>query len=120
MATIAAPVTSPLQRERTFYFVMSLFFLAAAVGGFGFFFVIGASTFASPWWVHVHAVTMTAFLSLYVVQTWLVHRGDPATHRRLGALGARSARGSFFTVSGPLPRPWQPGATRRSLPPTGS
>ena len=88
MATLAAPVISPLQRERAFYFYLSLLFLAAAVAGFGFFFAIGASTFASPWWVHVHAVTMTAFLSLYVAQNWLVHRGELAIHRRLGAIGA--------------------------------
>jgi hypothetical protein len=89
MATLAAPGgLSAQQRERTFYFHMSLAFLAAAVAGFGFFFAIGASTFASPWWVHVHAVTMTAFLSLYVLQNWLVHRGELAMHRRLGAIGA--------------------------------
>jgi hypothetical protein len=88
MATIAIPEQSAQQRERTFYFRMSLVFLAAAVAGFGFFFAIGASSFASPWWVHTHALTMTGFLGLYVVQTWLVDRGDLATHRRLGVIGA--------------------------------
>lgn len=88
MATRATPALSPLQRERTFYFHMSLVFLAAAVAGFGFFIAIGASSFNSPWWVHVHAVTMTAFLALYVVQNWLVHRGELATHRQLGKIGA--------------------------------
>lgn len=88
MATIAVPEQSVQQRERTFYFRMSLVFLAAAVAGFGFFFAIGASSFASPWWVHTHALTMTGFLGLYVVQTWLVHRGDLGAHRRLGIVGA--------------------------------
>lgn len=88
MATIAAPQHTPLERERTFYFALSLVFLAAAVAGFGFFFAIGASSFASPWWVHVHAVTMSGFLALYVVQSWLVQRGELARHRRLGAGGA--------------------------------
>ena len=92
MATIAAPAPAPeqsvLQRERTFYFRMSLVFLAAAVAGFGFFFAIGASSFASPWWVHVHALTMVGFLGLYILQSWLVHRGDLATHRRFGVAGA--------------------------------
>ena len=88
MATIAAPQHTPLERERTFYFALSLVFLAAAVAGFGFCFAIGASSFASPWWVHVHAVTMSGFLALYVVQSWLVHRGELARHRRLGAGGA--------------------------------
>ena len=92
MATIVAPVPalepSTQQRERTFYFRMSLVFLAAAIAGFGFFFAIGASSFTSPWWVHVHALTMVGFLGLYIVQSWLVHRGDLATHRRLGVVGA--------------------------------
>ena len=87
MATLAKPQPTPLQRERTFYFILSLVFLAAAVAGFGFFFAIGASSFASPWWVHVHALTMSGFLALYVVQSWLVHRGELAVHRRLGAGG---------------------------------
>ena len=47
MATLAKPQPTPLQRERTFYFILSLVFLAAAVAGFGFFFAIGASSFAS-------------------------------------------------------------------------
>src|SRR5688572_21463211 len=88
MATIAEPQLSAQQRERTFYFRMSLVFLAAAVAGFGFFFAIGASSFASPWWVHTHALTMAGFLGLYVVQAWLVDRGDLVTHRRLGVVGA--------------------------------
>jgi hypothetical protein len=92
MATISAPVPSPersaLQLERTFYFRMSLIFLAAAVAGFGFFFAIGASSFDSPWWVHTHALMMSGFLGLYIVQNWLVQRGDIAAHRRLGIIGA--------------------------------
>jgi hypothetical protein len=88
MATPASPEISWLQRERTFYFRMSLVFFAAAVAGFSFFFAIGASSFASPWWVHVHALTMCGWLAFYILQNWLVDRGDLATHRRLGVFGA--------------------------------
>lgn len=88
MATIAPAEASPQQRERRFYFVMSLLFAATAVAGFGFFIAIGASSFNSPWWVHVHAVTMVGFLALYVAQNWLVYRGDLGSHRKLGAVGA--------------------------------
>lgn len=91
MATVAAPGISPLQRERAFYFYMSVVFLAAAVAGFGFFIAIGASSFDAPWWVHTHALTMVGWLGFYVVQNWLVYRGDLATHRRLGAFGAVAA-----------------------------
>src|SRR5690606_35950727 len=88
MATIAAPESSPLQRERAFYFYMALVFVATAVAGFGFFFAIGASTFASPWWVHAHALTMCGWLGFYVLQNWLVYRGELASHRRFGVYGA--------------------------------
>ena len=84
------PVSAPaaVQAERRFYLIMSLVFGVEAVAGFGFFFAIGASSFGAPWWVHVHALTMTAFLALYVAQNWLVWRGDLAAHRKLGVVGA--------------------------------
>jgi hypothetical protein len=88
MTAIAIPEITPLQRERTFYFHMSLAILATCIAGFGFFFAIGASSFASPWWVHVHAVSMSTWVALYVAQNWLVYRGAVAGHRQLGVLAA--------------------------------
>ena len=88
METFAAPEISPLQRERTFYFGMALAILLTVMAGFGFFFAIGASSFASPWWVHVHAVSMMTWVGLYVVQNFLVWRGNLAAHRQLGVFGA--------------------------------
>ncbi|MXO60868.1 hypothetical protein GRI89_15100 [Altererythrobacter salegens] len=87
MAT-AAIETPPIQRERAFYFYMSLAILMTCVAGFGFFFAIGASSFASPWWVHVHAVSMSTWVALYVAQNYLVYRGALAGHRQLGVLAA--------------------------------
>lgn len=88
MASIPVSAPAALQRERRFHLIMALLFGVEAVAGFGFFWFIGASSFGAPWWVHVHAVTMTAFLGLYVAQNWLVWRGDLAAHRKLGAVGA--------------------------------
>lgn len=88
MATLAPIPPSPMERERRFYFVVSLVFLSAAIAGFGSFFAFGVSSFASPWWVHVHAVAASGFLALYVVQNWLVDRGNFALHRGLGVFGA--------------------------------
>jgi hypothetical protein len=88
VATIPAPETSPLQRERAFFFYMALSVLATVLAGFGFFAAIGASTVHSPWWVHLHALSMMTWVALYVTQNWLVWRGNVAAHRKLGALAA--------------------------------
>ncbi len=88
MATIPASETSPLQRERAFFFYMALALLATALAGFGFFFAIGASTIHSPWWVHLHGLSMMTWLGLFVAQNWLVWRGNLAAHRTLGPLAA--------------------------------
>lgn len=88
MATVAAPGTSAQERERRFFFNMALAILATCVAGFGLFFAIGASSFGAPWWVHLHAVSMTAWIGLYMVQNTLVLRGNVAAHRRLGMAAA--------------------------------
>ncbi|MXO73222.1 hypothetical protein [Alteraurantiacibacter buctensis] len=88
MASLAESAPSGVQRERRFYLIMALLFAAESVAGFSLAFAIGMSSFGAPWWVHVHAVTMTAFLALYVAQNWLVWRGELAAHRKLGAVGA--------------------------------
>lgn len=88
MATSASAPILDLQKERTFFLIMALAVMATALAGFGFFFAIGASSFHSPWWVHVHALSMATWVLLYVTQNYLVWRGDIARHRMLGPLAA--------------------------------
>jgi hypothetical protein len=88
MATIAAPETSALQKERAFFFYMALACLVTVLAGFGFFFGIGASSFNAPWWVHLHALSMGTWMLLFVAQNTLVFRGNVAVHRKLGIFGA--------------------------------
>ena len=88
MATIAAPEISALQKERAFFFYMALAVVVTVFAGFGFFFAIGASTIHSPWWVHLHALSMGTWVLLFVAQTWLVYRGNVTAHRTLGPLAA--------------------------------
>ena len=88
MATVAANGISALQRERAFFFYMALAVLVTVLAGFGFFFAIGASTIYSPWWVHLHAVSMMTWVALFVTQTFLVYRGNVTAHRTLGPLAA--------------------------------
>jgi uncharacterized membrane protein YozB (DUF420 family) len=91
MATLAQSPSSAEQRERLFFLVMAFVIAAHMVIAFSFFRLIGMSSFGAPWWVHVHAITMFAWLGLYVAQNWLVWRGRIANHRRLGILLAAFA-----------------------------
>ena len=71
-------------RERLFYLFMALTCAAVAMLGFGGYLVLGFSSFHSPWWVHVHAVTFVGWLGLYVLQNFLIVRGATYAHRRMG------------------------------------
>ena len=86
MATIVKPEPTALQKERTFFFYMALALLGVTVVGFLRFFFLGLSTLASPWWVHLHGVSMMGWLLLYVAQNGLVAQGNVGLHRRLGIL----------------------------------
>jgi len=88
MATVAVPIASAERRERMFFLIMALAIAATVVAGFSLFYAAGISSFASPWWVHVHGVTFVGWIALYVVQNTLVFRNDIAQHRRLGRIGA--------------------------------
>jgi hypothetical protein len=88
MATIAQTEPSALQRERAFFFCMALALAATCVAGFVRSLVLGRSSFDSPWWVHVHGITMMGWIVLFVMQNGLVASGRIAIHRRLGILAA--------------------------------
>lgn len=88
MASVAAPEISALQRERAFFFHMALAVLVTVLAGFGSFFAIGASSIHSPWWVHLHGLSMVTWVGLFVTQNWLVYRGNVTAHRTLGPLAA--------------------------------
>jgi FtsH-binding integral membrane protein len=78
-------------RERAFLLGMACALALTVAVGFGLFIVIGISSFRSPWWVHVHAVSFVAWIALYVTQNYLVFKGDLARHRALGRVGAALA-----------------------------
>ncbi|MGN6820037.1 MAG: hypothetical protein ACTHJR_15335 [Sphingomonas sp.] len=88
MATTADTQMHPVVRERFFFFVMALVIAAVTVSGFSFQLVMGRSTFASPWWVHVHGLTFMGWLGIYLTQNYLVWRGDTSLHRKLGLFAA--------------------------------
>jgi hypothetical protein len=88
MATIAQSEPSALQKERTFFFYMALALAATCIAGFVRNLVLGRSTFDSPWWVHVHGISMMGWIALFVAQNGLVASGKLAVHRRLGIVAA--------------------------------
>ena len=88
MEAVATMGTTAESRERLFFLVMALVITVTVVTAFSLFLAAGISSFHSPWWVHVHAVTFMAWIGFYVLQNTLVFRDDVALHRRLGRIGA--------------------------------
>lgn len=88
MATILPQGALTPNSERAFFFYMAIAIAVTAVTGFGFFIAIGQSHFTAPWWVHIHAITMMGWVSLYLLQNGLVWTGNVRFHRQLGLLGA--------------------------------
>ncbi len=90
MATVMDRRTVPDAEhlERLFFFVMALVIAAFVLTGFGAFLAAGISSFRSPWWVHVHALSFMTWIALYITQNLLVLRDRIDQHRRLGRLGA--------------------------------
>lgn len=72
------------ERDRLFFFVMALAIAVTVVAGFALQYAMGRSSLASPWWVHLHGVTMVGWLLIYVAQNWLVWRGQTHNHRKFG------------------------------------
>ncbi len=86
--TTTALADGPIHRERRFFLIMSLLLIANAIIGFGYFKQSGKSSFDSPAWVHVHALSMVGWLLFFALQNSLVVRGNIALHRNLGMFGA--------------------------------
>jgi len=89
MASIAEAELGILERERRFFLAMALLLAVTAGIGFGYFKFSGKATnLSTPWWVHVHSITMIGWLGFFVLQNSLVVRGNVTLHRRLGMFGA--------------------------------
>src|ERR1700761_647982 len=89
MATLVEDIRPfPASRDRGFFLIMALAIAATVVSGFATQFVMGRSSLASPWWVHLHGLTFMGWLGIYVTQNVLVYRGNVARHQRLGMVAA--------------------------------
>lgn len=87
MATLADP-DGQLRSERRFFFTLACAIAAVLVAGFSFQLGAGRSSFAVPLIYHVHAFVFFGWLVLFLIQSWLVDRGQVAQHRQLGRLAA--------------------------------
>ena len=88
MATLASSAPSAVQRERAFFLYIALALAATCVAGFVRNFVLGRSSLDSPWWVHMHGISMMGWIVLFVTQNGLVASDNLAVHRRLGIVAA--------------------------------
>jgi len=89
-----------LNERSSFYFYLSLVFVAVAFGGFARTYVIpvATGTFAGPAIQHVHGILFLAWTVLLAVQTNLVARGRVERHRALGLVGISLATAMVFTA----------------------
>lgn len=88
MAAVAMESGSAEYRERLFFLVMAMAIAVTVVAAFSLFYLASLSSFNSPWWVHIHAVTFMTWIGFYVLQNTLVFRNNITLHRRLGRIGA--------------------------------
>ena len=77
---------TPVQVEQRFYLGMAIFITVIVFLSFFGNFLAGHSSFNSPWWVHVHAITFMGWIFLYLLQNVLVVSGCVAQHRKLGSV----------------------------------
>jgi hypothetical protein len=91
MATVVSAGTSAEHRERLFFLIMAGAIAVTVIVAFGLFYQAGVSSFASPWWVHLHGVTSMTWIGFYVLQNTLVFKNHIALHRKLGRIGAAYA-----------------------------
>ena len=86
MAAIGSERSRARGSGRRFYTAMALVVAAYVLYGFGRSYAASLSPAGLPVWVHLHGAVFTAWIVLFVAQTWLVGRGNLALHRKLGWL----------------------------------
>ncbi len=102
MATIAETAQTEPRDEG--FFVRAAIAMAAIVAfAFSFHLAMGRSSFAAPFYVHVHAVLFMGWVAFYLLQNALIATGSTGLHKRLGWVGAGWAAllvvvGIFTTV----------------------
>ena len=88
MATLAQGPASPTIGDERFFLRGAIVITITIICGFGFQYLMGRSTFASPLRVHVHAFFFMGWVAIYLLQNIFVATGRMHLHRRLGWIAA--------------------------------
>lgn len=98
--TAMAPASDITAKGQWFFFGMALASLTVCFAGFfpTYLAPVSAGTFARPPLVHLHGLSMLAWILLYAVQTWLAATGRVGSHRRWGMLGPALATAGFLLL----------------------
>lgn len=88
MATLAQGPVSPTIGDERFFLRGAIVITITIICGFGFQYLMGRSTFASPVRVHVHAFFFMGWVAIYLLQNIFVATGRMHLHRRLGWVAA--------------------------------
>ena len=91
---------SNAKRKPSFFLILSIVGLLAAVIGFGktFFLPVAAGTFKAPPAIHIHGAFAFAWIILFVIQTSLIHFHKYNIHSLLGIAGLFIAAGVMITM----------------------
>jgi hypothetical protein len=88
MTAIADRLPTSSGRDTGFFLGGAIAMTLVIVAGFSVQLALGRSTFASPWYVHAHAVAFMGWVGIFLTQNVLVATDRIALHRRLGWLAA--------------------------------
>lgn len=88
MTTIAQGLPTPASRDSGFFLGGAIAMTVVIVAGFSVQLALGRSSFASPWYVHAHAVVFMGWVGIFLLQNVFVATDRIALHRRLGWIAA--------------------------------
>ena len=92
--------TVALRKKPSYIFIISIIGIMAAFIGFGktFFLPLSQGSFKAPPGVHVHGLFTFAWVILFCVQSFLIHKNNYRLHKQLGFAGIVVALGVFVSL----------------------
>lgn len=88
MTTIAGRLPTSSGRDSGFFLGAAIAMTVVLIAGFSLQLAMGRSSFAAPFYVHLHAVVFMGWVGIYLLQNVFVATGRIALHRRLGWIAA--------------------------------
>lgn len=88
MTTIAGRLPTASGRDSGFFMGAAIAMTVVLIAGFSLQLAMGRSSFAAPFYVHLHAVVFMGWVGIYLLQNVFVATGRIALHRRLGWVAA--------------------------------